>query len=79
VPLFTGDRFGARPGFWLKACAVSGLAITVVQCVLATVPIVEVNNTWGYAAKVGGTGLIINLVGAAIYWSGRRRAAGRQI
>jgi amino acid transporter len=78
VPLFTGDRFGARPGFWLKACAVSGLAITVVQCVLATVPIVEVNNTWGYAAKVGGTGLIINLVGAAIYWSGRRRAAGRR-
>jgi len=74
VPLFTGARFGAKPGVWLRLCAVSGLAITVVQCVLATVPIVYVNNTWGYAAKVGGTGLVINLVGAAVYWRGRRRA-----
>lgn len=73
VPLFTGARFGAGPGFWLKACAVSGLTITVVQTVLATVPIVDVNSSWGYAAKVGGTGLVINLVGAAIYWRGRVR------
>ena len=73
VPLFTGARFGKRPGFWLMACAVSGLTITVVQCVLALVPIVDVSNTWGYAAKVAGTGLIVNLVGAAIYWRGRVR------
>ena len=74
VPLFTGARFGERPGFWLKACAVSGLAITIAQTMLAMVPIVDVNNTWGYAAKVGGAGLVINLVGAAVYWRGRRRA-----
>jgi amino acid transporter len=78
VPLFAGSRAGvipkdARPGFWLKACAVSGLTITVVQTVLATVPIVDVSSTWGYAAKVGGTGLAINLVGAAVYWRGRAR------
>ncbi|HEX4320344.1 MAG TPA: APC family permease [Acidobacteriaceae bacterium] len=74
VPLFTGARFGDRPGFWLKACAVSGLAITIAQTVLSMVPIVDVNNTWGYAAKVGGTGLAINLVGAAVYWRGKRAA-----
>jgi amino acid transporter len=77
VPLFAGSRFGKRPGFWLLACSVSGLTITVVQCVLATVPIVDVNNTWGYAAKVGGTGLAINLVGAAIYWRGKKAAQAK--
>jgi amino acid transporter len=78
VPLFAGSRAipeSARPGFWLKACAVSGLTITVVQTVLATVPIVDVNSTWGYAAKVAGTGLLINLVGAAVYWRAKRRAS----
>jgi amino acid transporter len=79
VPLFAGSRFATipksdRPGFWLKACAVSGLTITVVQTVLATVPIVDVNSSWGYAAKVGGTGLAINLVGAAVYWRGKKAA-----
>ena len=74
VPLFTGSRFGRRPGFWLRACAISGLTITVVQTVLATVPIVDVNSTWGYAAKVGGAGVVINLAGAAVYWRGRSRA-----
>jgi amino acid transporter len=75
VPLFAGDRFGKRPGFWLKACAVSGLIITVVQCVLATFPIVEVNNSWVYGAKVAGTGVLVNLVGIALYWRGKRAAA----
>jgi amino acid transporter len=75
VPLFAGSRFGDRPGFWLKMCAISGLTVTVVQTVLATVPIVDVSTTWGYAAKVGGTCVAINVVGAAIYWRGKRRAS----
>lgn len=79
VPLFIGDRFSdlpgySRPGFWLKACAVSGLVITIVQCVMATVPIVDVSNSWVYAAKVGGAGLVINIVGAAVYLWGKRKA-----
>ena len=77
VPLFAGSRFGDRPGFWLKACAVSGLTVTVVQTVLATVPIVDVSSSWGYAAKVGGTGLLINLVGIAVYRRGKSRAASQ--
>src|SRR5271163_271802 len=71
VPLATGSRFGRRPGFWLVLCAISGLVITIVQCVLATVPIVEVNSTWSFAAKVAATALVTNLVGFAIYWRGR--------
>jgi hypothetical protein len=79
VPLFTGSRFGPRPPWWLIACAISGLTITVMQCVLALVPIVDVNNTWSYAAKVGGTGLLINLVGAGIYWRAKRKTGNRRV
>jgi amino acid transporter len=75
VPLFVGGRFGAKPGFWLKACAVAGLVVTVVQCVVAMIPVVDVSSVWGYAEKVGGAGLVINLVGAGVYFWGRRKAA----
>ena len=30
-----------------------------------------------YAAKVGGTGLLINLVGVVVYWRAKRREASR--
>jgi hypothetical protein len=51
---------------------VLGLAMTILLCVLATVPIVDVKSTWGFAAKVAMTALITNLVGFGIYWRGRR-------
>ena len=72
VPLAVGSRFRRRPGFWLLLCAVLGLAVTVTEVVLTTVPIVEVNSTWGFAAKVVATALVANLVGLAIYWRGKR-------
>jgi amino acid transporter len=75
VPLAVGSRFGRRPGFWLLLCAVLGLAVTIAQCVLATVPIVEVNSTWEFGAKVAATALVTNLVGFGIYWRGRRSGA----
>ena len=72
VPLVVGSRFGRRPGFWLLLCAILGLTVTVTEVVLTTVPIVEVNNTWIFAAKVAATALVANLVGLGIYWRGRR-------
>jgi amino acid transporter len=77
VPLFAGKRFGKAPGFWLKLCAVLGLIVTVAQTVLALVPIVDVSSSWSYAAKVGGAGLVINLLGVGLYFWGKRRVAGR--
>jgi amino acid transporter len=72
VPLAVGDRFGERAGFWLKVSAVLGLAVTVAEVVLTTVPIVEVNSTWGFAAKVVAAAVGVNLVGIAVYVRGRR-------
>ncbi len=74
VPLAVGSRFGKRPGFWLLLCAVLGLTVTVTEVVLTTVPIVEVNNTWIFGAKVAATALVANLVGLGIYWRGKRSA-----
>jgi H+/Cl- antiporter ClcA len=68
----SGSRFGRRPGFWLLLCAVSGLAVTIAQTFLATVPIVEVHSTWTFAAKLVAAWVVTNLVGLAIYWRGTR-------
>ncbi len=72
VPLAVGSRYGKRPGFWLRLSAVLGLVVTVTEVVLTTVPIVEVNNTWIFGAKVAATALVANLVGLGIYWRGKR-------
>jgi amino acid transporter len=79
VPLFAGSRFGSTPGFWLKACALSGMITTAANVVFSLAPIVDVNSSWGFAAKVGGTALAVNLTGAAIYWQGRQRALRRRV
>jgi len=57
----------------MKSCALLGLAVTVVQCVVAMIPVVDVTSVWGYAAKVGGAGLLVNLAGAGIYWRGKMK------
>lgn len=79
VPLFAGSRFGAKPGFWLKVSAIFGMTTTIANIVFSLVPIVDVNNSWEFAAKVAGTALAVNLIGAATYWQGRQRALRRGV
>jgi len=74
IPLLAGDRFGVRAGFWLKAAALSGLAMTMLAMAFNLLPIVEVASKWVFAAKVVGASLVMNLVGIAIYWNGMRQA-----
>jgi amino acid transporter len=74
APLLAGARFGPKPGFWLLLSAVLGLLVTVASVVLTTVPIVQVNSTWGFAGKVASAALLTNLIGLAVYWRGRRRS-----
>jgi amino acid transporter len=74
IPLVVGDRFGVRPGFWLKLGAASGFVVTALALVFIVVPIVDVASKWEFAAKVVGTGLVLNLVGVALYRNGARKA-----
>jgi hypothetical protein len=76
IPLVVGDKFGVRAGFWLKVAAVSGLLVTVISMAFLLLPIVDVTSKWLFAAKVAGTGLVLNLVGFAVYWNGTRQVRG---
>ena len=74
VPLLAGPGRGLpRAGRWIRLCAVSGLGITVIATVLALAPIIDVNNSWVFAAKVGGATLLLNLLGVLLYRRSARR------
>lgn len=77
VPLAAGARHGKRPGLILRAACVSGLAVTVIATTFSLVPIVPVASAWVFAAKVGLTALAANVIGAAIFWRGKRLAGGK--
>jgi APA family basic amino acid/polyamine antiporter len=79
IPLVVGDRFGVRAGQWLKLAAVSGIAVTLLALGFNLMPIVNVANQGTFAAKVAGTALALNLVGAAIYWNGTRQGKRREM
>jgi amino acid transporter len=74
VPLVVGDRFGVHAGFWLKVASVSGLTVTLLAMGFNLLPIVDVASKWAFAFKVLGTSLLLNAIGAAIYWNGTRRS-----
>ena len=83
VPLLVGTRFSKRPdlkpGMLLRAACICGALVTLLSMIFNLVPIVEVARPWGFALKVGGAVVGINLLAAAIYWRGSRvgAAAGR--
>jgi amino acid transporter len=76
VPLVAGTRVSPRPdlrpGIFLRAGCLSGIAVTLLSMVFTLVPIVDVPHPWLFGIKVALTGLGINLLGAAIYWRGTR-------
>jgi len=61
-----------RPGFWLMLASASGVFITLLGVVFALRPIIHVENPWGFGMKVAMVTLIINIVGALLYWRGVR-------
>jgi amino acid transporter len=73
IPIF-GLR-GLRPGppIWLRACALSGLAMTLLYVSVSIVPLVEVQSRWLFALKISGLIALTNLLGLAIYLIARRR------
>lgn len=72
IPLVAAGRFALRPGPWLKVAGVSGLLITVLSMLFNLLPIVDVSSTWMFAVKVVVSAVVLNLIGAGIYWWGTR-------
>lgn len=73
IPLVVGDRVPVRPGFWLKAAAVSGISVTILSMIFNVLPIVPVPSKAVFAAKVVVPALALNLIGVALYRRGMRR------
>jgi amino acid transporter len=74
VPIIGLARTGQRAPVWIRVAAIVGFATTMLFVVLSVLPIVSVGSRLEFAVKVGGTVIITNLIGAALYLGRRRRA-----
>lgn len=73
IPLFGLRGITPRPPFWLRACALSGLLMTILYVALSIVPIIQVESRGMFALKIGGLIVLTNLLGWAIYRAAARR------
>jgi amino acid transporter len=78
VPLVGLARTGRRAPLWIRIAAAVGFATTVLYVVLSVLPIIDVASPLAFAAKVGGTVVLVNAIGVAMYLARRpRRAASK--
>ncbi len=80
IPLVGLRGIAPRPTAGLRACALSGLLMTVLYLAVSIVPLVEVESRLVFAAKISGLIVTANVLGLMIYLARRRRAgatAGR--
>jgi glutamate:GABA antiporter len=74
VPLVGFRRGYARPPWWVKLCALSGLVMTGLYVCVSVLPIVPVGSRMGFALKIAGLIVVTNVIGFALFASGSRRA-----
>jgi amino acid transporter len=76
VPLLVGTplslRPDLRPPLFLRIACLCGASVTILSMTFNLVPIIDVPRPWLFAMKVGCAALMINLIGAVIYWRGTR-------
>jgi amino acid transporter len=77
IPLLGLKGINPRPPLWLKACALSGLLMTVLYVGLSIVPIIEVESRSMFAVKISGLIVITNCLGLGIYLAADRRRRTR--
>jgi amino acid transporter len=67
IPLIGLRKLERRPPPWLRVAAFSGFTVTLLFCVLALFPIVDVKSWLSFGLKVGGAVMLANLIGAFVY------------
>jgi amino acid transporter len=75
IPLFAARRIGLRAPLWLKVASVSGFLVSLLYVALTVFPIVEVESTLAFAAKLIAVTVAFNLAGVVLYRAGRGRQA----
>jgi amino acid transporter len=73
IPLFGLRGVLPRPPLWVRACAASGLLMTILYLGLSIVPIIQVESRGMFALKLGGLIVLTNVLGWAIYRAAARR------
>lgn len=73
IPLFAAARIGLRAPLWLRVASLSGLLVSLLGIALTVVPIVDVESSYAFAAKLVAVTLAFNAAGALLYRWGRRR------
>jgi amino acid transporter len=63
-----------RPGLLLLLASTSGILVTLLGVVFALRPIIQVSSQLIFGLKVGMVTLVVNVVGALLYWRGSRSA-----
>jgi hypothetical protein len=75
IPLVGLREIRAGVPLWVRIAAISGFVVTLLFIVFSIFPIVEVVNSYWFAAKIIVVTLITNLIGVAVFVTGSRRAA----
>lgn len=73
IPLIGLRGETSRPSLLLRIAAGSGFAVTLLYVVLSIFPIVDVASWLSFAMKISGVVILLNLVGAGLFFAARRR------
>jgi len=76
IPLIGFRHLEPKPPRWLRVSAASGFAVTLLYVVLSIFPIIDVTSWLSFAMKISGVVVVLNLVGAALFFAARRRWSG---
>lgn len=78
IPLFGAASLRREAPLWLKISAACGMLVSLLAIGFTVFPIIDVPNVGLFAVKVIVVSLLANAIGAAIFWSAKRRAPGRE-
>lgn len=77
IPVISRRQKGLRPKMWVRIAAVLGFLTTLLFVVLSVFPIIKVETSSHYPAKIAGVVVGANLIGWMIYRVGQARAAAK--
>ncbi len=75
IPLVGLRGVTPKPRRWLRVAAGSGFAVTGLYVVLSIFPIIGVASWLSFALKISGVIVLLNVIGIAVYVTGRRHRA----
>jgi hypothetical protein len=78
IPLIGLRNTGRDVPLWLKIAALSGFLMTLLNVILALVPIIQVENRLMFGVKIGGLVAVTNLIGLSIYFVSKRKVSSAE-